>query len=554
MISVGAHIDKKSFCFAELALEQTQPKIISFEEKLFENPDSIEDKKLVILRHIDQIKKKRKSQVLRFCYGLSQSSVTSFFVDFPFKEKFKILKTLPFQIEDKTPFRSDKVFFDARIGQIKNKSQSFALCFVTPEDNIRLFLERVSPLKNPSSLLSCEGSALANLLEFWNKPLSQSQNPSSDSLYIYLGAENSQLLFYKEGYLRHISVLDWSVTGIIQEMKKLYRLSEAKAWEEFFAKSFVLTELKGWTKEQVFFSNLIKKQIQLLIPKLELLKLSLEAEWNGPISTAVLFGPGAVIKNLSAFLSEKMSINISRLKSLPALTGFDFQNHPSKLIALGLALEGFKNSPYQGINFLQSLRKESFSFFPKKWRKPALAFLLCFILFSFYSFIRQKEGAKILDKAQAIFLSYGKRIAYMPEDEITPKALNSFLEKEKSKKKTEEMIKDKLNRPYPMDYLKKMTQKLGSAGDWDLKIIYLKMDGSSAEIKGWAKASSLEKFKTQLKGLAKGTIKDNSLTDSSKIEAKQSLPEEAKALKVSSGGEEAQAFFSYIFEFKKAEK
>ena len=199
MVSIGIHINQDSVYFAELSLEKTKPKLISFSEYFFEDQKSPKEKSLFVSHHLEKIKEKHKGKALRFCYGLSQNFVTSFLVQFPFKEKFKILKTLPFEIEDKSPFNPEKIFFDARICKIQDENKSSALCFVTLKENVEGFLELNSSFKARPYLLSCEGSALANLLELWNKPLSHIQNPASQSVYIYLGAQNSQFFFYKGG-------------------------------------------------------------------------------------------------------------------------------------------------------------------------------------------------------------------------------------------------------------------------------------------------------------------------------------------------------------------
>ena len=508
MVSIGIHINQDRVCFAELSLERAKPKLNSFSEYFFGDQKSQKEKLLFISHHLEKIKEKHKGKALRFCYGLSQNLVTNFLVQFPFKEKFKILKTLPFEIENKSPFNPEKIFFDARICKIKDENKSSALCFVTLQENVDEFLELSTQLKVPPYLLSCEGSALANLLELWNKPLSQTQNSMSHSLYIYLGAQNSQILFYKEGYLAHISVLDWSVTDIVKKMEQMYRLTAEQAWEEFFAKSFILTEVKGFTKEQVFFSNLIKKQLSLLIPDLKLLKMSLETEQQMNIKEAVVFGPGSVIKNLTAFLTTEISINISRLKSLTDFPYFQWGDKPSVLIAFGLALEGLKSSPYQGLNFLQSMKKEDFSLFPKKWQKTGLIFLSCFIIFIAYAFIRKQESFKILSKMESLFIDYGKRIAFLQESNISVESLKSFLEKEKLKANNEQLLRDKLSLPNPMDHLRSLTQKLDETDKWNLKIHYLKVEDGAVEIKGSVNKSSLNDFKSQLESLAKGRIKE----------------------------------------------
>ena len=509
MVSIGIHIKKDSLSLAVLGLEGTRPQFHFFEEAFFEKPDSEEDKNLFILRSLEKIEEKYKGKAIRWCYGLSQSFVSDFFVEFPFKEKFKILKTLPFEIEDRSPFRSDKVYFDARICKITDKNKSSTLCFVTPEENVKDFLEFSKKVKRPAWLLSCEGAASANLLESWNKPLSQVQNPMPQPLCIYLGEQNSQTLLYKEGHLTNVSVLDWSVAPIIEEMKKFYNLSTQKAWEEFFAKSFILTESRGWTKEQLFFSNVIKKHVGLLIPKLKLLKMSLETEQGFPISSAVLFGPGAVVKNLTAFLTAELSIKCSRLKNLEDYSSFGLEDKPSSYIALGLALEGLKGPPYQGLNFLQAMKKEAFSLFPKKWQKAGLVALLCFLVFTAYAFVRKRESSLILEKVQGLFVDYGKRLAFLPESRVTVDSLNSFLEKEKEKMKDEQIIQKELRQPNPMDHLQRIVQKVGPASKWNLSIRYLKVEGNEVEIKGLVERTSLRAFKAQLQSLAKGTIKEH---------------------------------------------
>ena len=573
MVSIGFYITKNSLSCAELTLSP-RPKIQYCEEFFFENPNSQEEKQLVLSRQMERIENKYKGQSLRFCYGLNQNKVTSFLIEFPFKEKFKILKTLPFEIEDKTPFSSDKVCFDARLCQITERNKSYALCFVTPKETIYKFIEFNKTLNKAPYLLSCSAVALANLLENWNKPLSQTQNSDMDSLYIYLGAENSQLLFYKEGHLKHVSVLDWASSGIVEEMEKLYKLSKVKAWEEFFAKSFILTSVKGWTKEQVFFSNLIKKHIQLLVPKLKLLKMSLETQKNTSITTGKIFGPGAAIKNLTAFLSAELAVNMSRLKSFTHFPEFDLMAKPSVEIALGLALEGLKSSPYSGLNFLRSEKKESALLYSKKWQRAGLIFFLCFLIGTVYSFARKRESFNILSQMQEVFLDYGQKIAYLKESQVQEESIKDFLKSEKAKIKQERIVKEELSRPGPMDQLKLIVEKIGPAEKWDLKIHYLKIFERKVEIRGWVKSLSLQNFKSQLQSLAQTPIeekqlensqtKEKSLTVEEKKTAglKKPAPQKAGEGKKKSQGapyltapqqeKKDQVFFSYSFQLKES--
>lgn len=521
MISIGIYISKNSLCFAEMSLKKARPELHSLKEYFFDKQKSQEEQWLFISSHLSEIEKKYKGENLRFCYGLPQSHVTSFFIEFPFKEKFKILKTLPFEIEDQSPFDSNKVLFDARICKIEDKNKSSALCFITPEENAREFLELGSKIKKTAYLLSCDSSALANLLESWNKPLSEKQNPGKADLYVYLGVENSQLLLYKEGHLLYSSVLDWSLSSLIKEMREAYKLSIEKTWKEFFSKAFILTSTQGWTKEQKFFSQLIKKHIQLLIPKLKLLKMSLESQKNTSISSLALFGPGSVIKNLSAFLTAEMSLPVSRLEKLESFPQLQWNQEPSSYIAMGLALEGLKSTPYPGLNFLQSLKKESFFLFPKKWKSWGAVALLCLLIFSAYAFIRKQESFVLWEKGNAVFLEYGKKIALLRESKVNTDSLESFLKKEKAKLKSEQFIKEELLQSQPIDHLQLITEKLQSAKKWSLSIHYLRIKDRDIEIKGWIKSSLLPQFKKELESLAKGSVKIHSEKTSEDLTAKE---------------------------------
>ena len=591
MLSVGIHIKKDSVHLVGLSIEGSKPKIQWTEEHFFTDQKEKQEKALFISQFIEKIQENNKGEALRFCYGLSQNIVTSFFVQLPFKEKFKIIKTLPFEIEDQSPFQSNKVFFDARICKIKNQKESQSICFVTPEENVEKFIDFSRHLCQKPYLLSCSASALANVLEPWNKPLSQNQNPNSHPFYLYLGTENSQLLFYREGHLEHISFLDWSLSSIVKDMEKFYKLTRAKAWEEFFEKSFILTSEKGFSKEQVFFSHLIKKKLQPLLNQIRLLKMSFETEKKVALENLALLGPGSVIKNLSAFLTAETSMNFFKLRSLKLFPHLDLQEKSDALIPLGLALEGLKRAPYEGVNFLKSTNKEPLSLFPKTWQKKALLSFLVFLLLTAYAFIRKQESYKIFEKIQPVFVHYGKRIAFMKEREVKVKKVQSFLKKEKSKIQDEQFVREKLALTNPMDTIQLFSQKLGTAEKWNLNIAYLKVENHKIQIRGSLNKSSLKSFKSQLEALAKKPLKESPLkrvlpeknpslkplelknpkdqqkkekgsgglptlslnkpkeqnTNQIKDKKKENL---AKSLQASSSETEEQAFFNYTFEIK----
>lgn len=506
IISLGIHTSTTSVGLAVLRSNRGVVSLDTLEEHIFEDFSSETKNRLFVSQLIEQIRKKYKDQKLRFCYGLPQDLVSCFSLRLPFREKFKILKILPFEIESNTLFHSEKPLFDARLCAKIGRRESQIMCFASPAHTVENFLKSQSGVKkSPPFLLSCDGAALANLVES-NKDL-HNQNTQDFCLYVYLGAQNSRVLFYKEGFLSDIFLLDWSVQPIVKQMEKLYHLSPQKAWEEFFEKSFILTVSKGRTKEQIFFSNIIKKESAMLLKKLRLLKISLEANQDTVIKNMTIFGPGSGIKNLSVFLSEELSIHVSKLKSS---IGFLQQESSSKRpltdVALGLALEGLKMPPWQGLNFLHSFKKKTLSFFPQKQRNNILALLIAFAVIGLWAFVRKQESTKTLNKVQSVFMDYGKSLAFLEKKRINVPAVRSFLKKRAKKLSSNKLVEKELSKSGAMDRLQQITVALNVSEQWELGIEHLKILPQRVEIKGHVSPLFAEQLKARLADLAVGPI------------------------------------------------
>ena len=537
MLSVGFHISKDCLSIAELSLVNGKPVIVSVNEVFWNSADKDEDKQKILSEEIQKISKKHKGQNLRFSYSIPQNLVSCFSVQFPFKERFRILKTLPFEIEDRTPFHSDKVFFDALITQIKDKQSADILCFLTPKENVNLLLDFLKPLKKPIHLLSCSAASLSHLLQRWDTSLSKAQHSKSNAVYIYLGDRSSCFFLYKDGFLNRVSALNWSCLNFIEEMEKIYQLKREKAWSEFFEKAFILKELKGFTKEQRLFSNMAKKHIQPLIEELNLQKISLETEHQLELSKWTIFGPGAMIKNLSVFLTEELGRPVSKLQSLEPFPHWDWREKALSIEAVGLALEGLKRMPYPGLNFLHFMKKETL-FLSKELRKKLLLFLSCFFIFSSYAIFKKAETLKLLDKAQELFLDYSQKIAYLPKDKVSLSSVEKFLKNQQGRIEAEKTIQKELAVGSPILYLEKIIQKTGSAEDWDLSINFLKISGRKVTIKGHIADSKLKSFESVLASLSSlpltnqiSDLKEGSVDESSSVQALSGQTDEGAEVK-----------------------
>ena len=549
MLSVGFYISKDCLCVAEVSLVSGKPLINSIQSIFWSDKSTDEDKQKILAQEVQKIANKHKGQNLRFSYSIPQNLVSCFSVQFPFKERFKILKTLPFEIEDRTPFQLDKVFFDAQITQIKDKQSADVLCFLSPKENINFLMDFVKGTNKPIYMLSCSAASLSHLLQKWDIPLSKAQNAESSAVYIYLGDRSSCFFLYKNGFLKQVSALNWSCLSFIEEMEKVYKLKKEKAWTEFFEKAFILKQIKGFTKEQVSFSNIAKKHIQPLVAELNLQKLSLETEHKTQFPKWMIFGPGAMIKNLSVFLTEELACPVSKLPSFEPFPRWDWRDKPLSIEAVGLALEGLKPKPYPGLNFLHFMKKDSLLLSKRLQKSLFLAFSF-FIIFSAYAFVKKFETLKLLSQVQELFVDYGKKIAYLSQDQVSLASVQKFLNNQQERIKAEKRIQKELATPSPIVHLEKIIQKTGSAQDWNLRINFLKISGKTVEIKAHIDSSKLKSFESLLQSLSSRPI-TNKLSDAKKDPTKAPTRDsnEIKELALTESNKESVAFF-YSFELK----
>ncbi len=512
MLSIGICVRERRLSIAELLLKGQSLELKGAYELPFDGGSDLERNRVMLVQRLRELREKFKGEGVRFCFGLPQSQISSFPLAFPFKEKFKILKTLPFELEEKSPFPPETALFDARISQITDKGGCRALCFAALKESADGFLQLLKAAGLSPHLLTAEGSALANLIEGGAKcaffPAGR-RGSKAPALYLYLGLYESAALFFRGGALESVFAIDWGASAIISKMRERYHLGFEEALKEFFDKSFILTEQKGWTKEQAVFSRLIKSELAVLIPKIRLLELSLKTRSEGEIQEAAVFGPGSAVKNLSAFLSEELSLNFSRLRDLPKLPGLDLSDPKSHLflIPFGLAVEGLKKAPYSGLNLIHSLKKpEAISLFPKSVRPALMALGAALFVWTAYSFLRDRESRWLADQIHSVFVSYGKKIALMRESQVDIDSVRDFLRDQKALAKNESLIKERISGPGPMDWLQTLTKGMDPKPEWDMRIAYLKLKDQKVSLAGEISGPYLEALKLRLQSLAKGPL------------------------------------------------
>ena len=497
MISVACFIDKKRATLAGLRVRLKSYETVFINHIFFKKE---EDKEELLSEALKKVAREYKLETLKFVFSLPEDQVTNFHLELPFKEKFRILKTLNFEIEDKTPFEASGVFYDTKLCKVKGK-KSFSVCFLSPKKQVQEFLEFQKKLKTPLNRLSCTASALPNLLGGLEK------EREGEAFYsLFLGLSSSLLFSYQEGGLKSVRSLEFGVEGIVQDMKKAYSLKEDEALDEFFEKAFVLNLTKGRSKDQIFYSNLVKKHLEILISKLRLLKLR-SSQKDTPL---FLFGPGASIKNLSSFLTKNLPLTCKKIPQ----KDMDLKvKDPLSFEALALSMEALKKAPHTGLNLIHSQVTRGFSLFPKVWLKRlSLVFAFSFIVGA-YGFVRKKEISGILTSSKKIIEKYKDQVGFLPKGEVLFEEIKEALDKEKTKLEKAKQASKSLQGFGALERLQILTQKLGSANMWSLKISVLDIKKDRVEIKGMVREDLLPQLKSRLESLSETPLKEKTVAN-----------------------------------------
>ena len=510
IISIGIHIQDHVLTIVEVLQQGKTTKVGDMATVPLEPKATEVQKRTIIIDHLNQLVEKHQKESYRFCFTLPQSQISAFQATFPFREKFKILKTIPFEIENTSPFHLDEVLFDIRFSMNTQKNQSDIMCLLTSKDNVTNFLDSVKKARLSPYLLSTDGAAIANLIEGWNPDFKiKIIKNRKETLYIHLGYNESFALFFYDKKLKHISSISWGFKPIIQAMIQRYQLSHPQAQKEFIDKAFILSENTGTTQEQKFFSTLIKKEIEPLVDKLKILKLSLETNGGHKVQDGFILGPGSVIQNLSSFLSSELSFPIRRMQKTAQSPDLDLFNPSSHhfLVAFGVALEGFKRPPYEGLNLIRSLKNNmGFFFFQKKWKQIFTYAFALFIIFTSYSLIRDTQSQNIADKTNELFVDFGKKIALLPIRKTNLDNVKEFLNVQESIKENRKFITADISQPQPIDRLKTLTQKIDKKSEWNLKITLLEIEDDKIHMEGYMNENFVNDLESQLKQISKKGI------------------------------------------------
>ena len=287
------------------------------------NTHSDQDNELELLTSLRALSNDYDPANTKFILGLDNRHVTFRRLTFPFKERHKILKSLPFELEDEIPFSQENATFDAKVSRYVDGS-SEVIAITSPNEQIQKIVQLCQDAKIELEILSVNSLAFSNLFENWAAPppsksitdnshdfLSQPAN-----IILNMGHEVTHLLVYQDDYLLETKSFNWGGKNIATDLANQYGVPFNEARKKLESSGFILLDLEGATSAQVDYSNTIKNSLNSFLQNLSLSLIEIKSKYDLNYVKGAITGGLAHIKNIEAHTEKVVNIPIAKVRVL----------------------------------------------------------------------------------------------------------------------------------------------------------------------------------------------------------------------------------------------
>lgn len=541
MFCVGIDIGHFSIKAAEIDASGKNFRITRVDEYLLsQDPDK--DTKIEIIEILREISRKYDPQNTKYILGVNETQVALRRVQFPFKERHKILKSVPFELEDQIPLNMDETIFDAKVSRYLGK-HSDTLAIACPKDFVKDVLDLSKDGLIAPAIVSVKSLSLANLFEVWREaPLEEAAPMEAESeeevdtktytvasdqasLYVNLGHNQSQVLLIKNGYLLDTRTIDFGGRQVAEEIAKKFNIHYLEALKELRKKGFVLLNNEGASSEQIKLSDTIKSSFESFFKQLKLTMLALQGEHNIEFQEAFVSGGLCGIKNIGALFTQNIEVATNKLKSLPLLKSIDLEksehNEIAALTAIGLALEGVKRPKNPAVDLLRddfAVQGRGLEDFMNRWGTLLKTATALFVLLFVYSIIRDSMTENMAFEARSTLKKQAQKITGAKPHSATREA-KQYIRKQKQKEKAQKAFKNVSTINSALDVLQEISQIRPDGKNTKFNVHHIDILGENVIIKGSASNSAAVKsFYSALKNIALNT-KVNSSSSNEKVKA-----------------------------------
>lgn len=512
MRSVGIDIGSSSIKVVEVVASNKGLAVTKF----FQHPLGVNpafDPEIEILEFLKNLSQSYDPNHTKITLGLKQDFISARHKVFPFQDRQKILKSLPFELEEDLPFSTETAIFDAKICRFVG-NQAEVLAVASPRHRITGALQRTKDANLDIHILSSEAVALANCIENWveappavpapailpetnvgghGSNLDHEASPTRPiQVLVHIGHTRTLVLALHENKLVGIRSLFWGAKNIIDAIVRKYEIPYVEASKEFQTKAFILLNRDQASYDQIVFSDTIANQIRDFSKELRIAIMEFKAEFNADLQSVLLSGGGGQIQNLNAYLTTQLDLNVNRISLFKNFAHVSFEKTPyieaAGGVALGLAIEGLKKPRNPAINFLKgdlARQNKALKLFWEKWGTSLQLVGVFYVMFFIYASLRESSSLSLLEAEQEHFTKQAKVVTNQTKG--NPENIAKTYIKNLNKRIKElKALKSATQINSAMDVLKKISDAMPAKNQVQLNIHSILIQDQKAIIHGSA--------------------------------------------------------------------
>lgn len=494
------------------------------------NPDPASDNQISILDTLRSLTAVNDPATTKYIVCVPQSQVSTRYKFFPFKERSKVLKSIPFELEDDIPLDQEEAIFEAKFVRYRG-STCEVLASACPIEKVKAVLNIFKEAGIDPDIVSAEGLAMANLVEDFNNAPPQESLPKAvdldeesnenqeekeeipekeqGHLLLNIGHTKTILAAFRGFNLVYVRSIEWGGRNLAQSIARKYNISYQEAVKEVESKSFILTSPEGASRDQIIFSNLIAGSVNELIRELKLSIIDIQAEFNLNLTHLSLTGGGSQIRNLGAYLTKAVEFPCNSLDYLNRFAEVFIERTPQVLaqagIALSLAIEGTKRPINPPTNFRKDLlgkQSQVFKHFWLRWGGALKMAAIAFVAFSIYAIVKDQIASHLAETTRD---SLKKKAKVVGVNRTTTRNIKKFIrQKQNDLKHRDQLLKlNGINSALDLLALVSQTVPKKKPNNIELNVSHFKVAVDKISLKGTVKKrESLSLLEESLRAVA----------------------------------------------------
>ncbi len=533
MKSVGIDIGTSSIKVVEVTANNKGVQVSQFtEHPLNTNPGF--DPEIEILEFLRGLASTYDQAATKFTFCLRQEQVSVRNKIFPFADRQKILKSLPFELEEDLPFSNDTAIFDAKIVRILGSTAEVLAC-ATPKNRVAAAIQKMSDAGLNVSILSAEGVAFANCFENWNSPtpvlpaapmeLESGLAPERRiQVTVHIGHTRTLVCAFENSLLIGVRSVLWGGKNIADSIARRYEIPYVEALKEMQTKAFILPSKEGASYDQIVFSDTIAAQVKELARELKISILEFKSEFNGSVESVGLTGGTSQILNLHAYLTQQLELPVNKTTVLHNFSSLTFErtNRIDSVIgvALGLAIEGLKKPRNPALNFMKgefALENTFFRVFWERWGTTIQVGAAAFVAFMIYSMIREGVAISLAERTADNLKDKAKVVANLPSKRQNESGVKAYIRDQKKRAAELRTLSSIARMNSALDVMKKVNDAIPGKSVVSLDVRKLEIKEDQVQIEGVVQnAEQVKTLEKTLKNIAIGAVTPAQATPSKK--------------------------------------